>query len=292
MDRSEALVLLEGGSVRERLEAARTLRGSANSGDRDVLARAIHRETVPRIRDVLENALTAIGPAHNDTNNTELATKDTAARTVQETTQAVVHEVRKLLPSLRLAAERDVQDFDRSTTREYIDRLDSLLDAIQRLGRAASTPVIADFDLAELIQEIAITESERIPITIERQGLAPMLVLGDRALVSLAISNGLRNAIEASLEIDGEDPPNVIISWDQTDTEYWIVVLDQGVGLPPGRHRAFEVGRTSKPKHDGIGLAIAKQAIDSLNGDIQLRPRQHGGTSYDVSWPRLQVSAR
>ena len=118
-----------------------------------------------------------------------------------------------------------------------------------------------------------------------------MLVLGDRGLLSLVLGNGLRNAIEASMDVDSRDPPGVVIAWDETNTDYWVVILDRGAGLPAGSHYAFEAGRTSKPGHAGLGLAIAKQAADSLTGRIVLKPRADGGTAYELSWPKREVAS-
>lgn len=286
VEHDEALTLLASGNPRQRLEAARFLRRNAQTGDRIAVARAARHETVSRIRKVLDDTLESLTPPPGS-NDEGLAARDTAARAVKETTTKVVHEVRKLLPPLRLAAEQDVGErFNNSRTREYIDRLDSLVDAIDRLGRAASAPVMTDFDLGALVDDAVMTEAGGTGVTVLKHGPTPMLVLGDYGHVLLALSNGLRNAIEASLEADSEDPPSVVVSWDMTDTHYWIAVLDQGVGLPPGSHRAFELGQTSKPKHDGAGLPIAKQAIESMAGEVELRPRDAGGASYEIRWPR------
>lgn len=287
MDHADALSLVENGNDRERLEAARVLRGDPRASDRSVLQRAARTERVSRTRVILEDALASLSmSAEDEESDAALAARDTAARAVKETTRTVVHEVRNLLPSLRLAAERDIAEFQTSRTKDYIDRLDSLVDAIDRLGTAATAPVITDFDLAQLLDEIVSSESAAGAVTVEQHGPSPFLVFGDRGHISLAVANGLRNAIEASLEMRPDEPPPVVVTWDSTDTHYWVVVLDRGVGLPPGSHRAFEFGRSSKQKHDGAGLAIAKQAIDTLGGSIQLQPRDGGGASYEVSWPR------
>jgi signal transduction histidine kinase len=288
MDHADALSRLEKGNLRQRLQAARTLRADPRASDREALMLAARREKIPRIRRVIEDTLTQIAPALEEeaANDVGLAAKDSAARAVKEMTSTVVHEVSKLLPPLRYAAEQDIPSFAESATKGYIDRLDALVDAIQRLGRAASAPVMTDFDLAALIREVVENEATNPAILVQVQGPSPLLVVGDRNQVALALSNGLRNAIESALEADTANPSTVVVAWDQTDTEYWVVILDRGVGLPPGYHRAFEFGRSSKQKHAGAGLAIAKQAVESLGGSVQLGPREGGGASYEVKWPR------
>jgi signal transduction histidine kinase len=291
MKREEALDQLVEGSMRHRLAAARALHDIATTSDAAALAMAARQERVPRIRSVLMDTLSRVGPGSQavEGDGAAFAARETTAKALQDTARMVVHEVRKVLPSLMSAAQRESTDFEQGETREYIQRLDKLVDAIERLGTAASTPVITDFDLAALIKEISIDESHESGIDVDLAGPAPSLVFGDRGLLTLAISNAIRNAIESTREVaqhhDGW--PAVVVTWERTDAEYWVAVLDRGIGLPAASHLAFEIGKTSKPKHDGIGLAIAKQAIDSLDGTIELKPREGGGVACQVSWPAL-----
>jgi nitrogen fixation/metabolism regulation signal transduction histidine kinase len=291
-NREAALGLLTTGNMRERLAAARQLQTTASRLDVGVLTAAARRERVPRIRVVLMDTIARLGSKSDVvTASTDLSTaaRETAADTLRNTTQMVVHEIRKLLPPLTHAAEREIPVFSTSRTREYISRLDQLIDAVDRLGKAATPPVITDFDLAALIQAVAITEANGSDVSIEQIGPSPCLVRADHELLRLAIGNAIRNAVEATESVPDPNGNSVVVSWDISDTEYWIVVLDRGIGLPEGGDRAFEIGVTSKSKHDGIGLAIARQAIESLDGSIELSPREPGGTACEIAWPVLPL---
>jgi signal transduction histidine kinase len=69
-----------------------------------------------------------------------------------------------------------------------------------------------------------------------------------------------------------------------TDKDYWISILDDGIGLSDAPKNMFEVGKTSKKEHPGFGLAIAKQAMDTLDGTLSLAPYSGRGAKYEMRW--------
>jgi signal transduction histidine kinase len=116
----------------------------------------------------------------------------------------------------------------------------------------------------------------------------PVVTTGDPALVELAVANALRNAIEAVMGLQEPNPSDVVLNWGITNTDSWIVVLDEGCGLPEGWDRLTEPGTTTKPKnegHLGMGVPIAKRAIESMRGTFQLTPRSGVGVSCEIRWP-------
>jgi signal transduction histidine kinase len=103
----------------------------------------------------------------------------------------------------------------------------------------------------------------------------------------MALENGLRNAVEATAgHHDDTGLPSVVVTWGTTDRDFYVSVLDRGVGLPGGVHRVFDIGSTTKRGHLGMGLALAKQAVRTLGGRVALRPRKDGGVGYEFRWPR------
>ncbi|MCH7931837.1 MAG: ATP-binding protein [Proteobacteria bacterium] len=118
-------------------------------------------------------------------------------------------------------------------------------------------------------------------------GPRPLVVFGDRSLIKLILINALRNAIESTISAAPSDSEPLVMSWGDTDVDTWVTILDRGIGLPLAFDRAFAIGETTKSKqgHQGMGLAIAKQAADSIDGTVDLRPRDEGGAAFDVRWP-------
>jgi Signal transduction histidine kinase len=219
-------------------------------------------------------------------NDEHLDTEQLRSQAVQEVTELLIHEVLPILGRIRYHASRELPET--SPARKEIEWLASLLSTIQRLHEAASSPRYEQFDLASLCDEVA--ENESHGQSIDLIGPTPLLVDGDRHLLKLILSNALRNAVEATEAVTDSRIEPIIVNWDMTDKDTWVVVRDSGVGLPAGLNKVFDIGTTSKTKvtHHGMGLALARQAAASLGASLSLKPRRERGASFEVRWPHLR----
>ena len=86
----------------------------------------------------------------------------------------------------------------------------------------------------------------------------------------------------------GPQPPGhaVTVSWESTDKDHWVSILDSGIGFSGVTKPAFEIGSSTKRGHSGFGLTIALRAIETMNGEIELSPGFEGGASYVMRWPK------
>jgi signal transduction histidine kinase len=280
----------------ERLEAARYFASHAVSSQEGALRDALARERVHWIRAALKRALAKILPNAEFTSAEASVDRDDVperfaaqvyADALETAASQLIHEIEPILGTLRLAAEGEIQNFELSNTSRNLNRLDDLLSAFSRLRRAASAPKTEDFSLDEAIQRCI--QETQIPdgIHIQKAGPQQCIVVGDSSLVTLCLSNGLRNAIEATMALgaDAKKPP-IAVAWGQTDIDYWISIVDSGVGYKGNLLRAFEMGTTTKQGHLGMGLAIAHQALGSMGGKLLLTPNQRG-VRFEMRWPKL-----
>ncbi len=68
-------------------------------------------------------------------------------------------------------------------------------------------------------------------------------------------------------------------------SEYWISIIDNGPGLSENsKNKLFNIGISTKESHIGFGLAIAEQAIQTLNGQIELNNSDKGGAEFKMCW--------
>jgi signal transduction histidine kinase len=213
------------------------------------------------------------------------AHEDAYAAAVEDTTQMLVHELRRFVGLVRIAARSEIDAFPQSATAMELDRLSSLMDAVERLGRAAATPAFEEFDLAGLVLNLRALEGERFDVTIAHQGPDPLVVVGDPGLIELAARNGLVNACESAREMPTEEEKVVILTWGLTDRDVFIAVLDRGEGLPSELPDPFAFAQSNKSGHLGVGLALARRALQSLGGYVSLRNRAGGGATYEMRWP-------
>lgn len=283
MDRSEALRLLQSERTRERLDAARFLAAYAEPEDEPVLRSALAKDRVSWIAASLHRSIRTANRTRPDLDQGS-SPEDELARAVAESTAKIVHEIAPILGALRLYASREVEDYESSRTAIELGRLQNLLAALDNLGRAAGSPSFVEVALSDLISDLADSIEDITGVTIRRTGPTPFKVLGDRALIDLVLRNALLNAAESAQEAESDQ--GVVLSWGDTDIDYWISVMDSGIGLPPARSGIREIGTTTKLGHLGMGLAVASQACESMGGSIELTDRDGGGVRFEFRWPK------
>ena len=303
IDKITALSLLRSSSANDRLIGARFLARSATPEDIGDIDIAIRNENVSWVRNALTAALVRAtiswdkspelpeGTASDD----ELSLTDSQVQQIyssalQESTSVLLHEVEPLVGMARLYAKREIQDFEQSRTKAQFEQLDSLLHAIADLRKASSPAKLTEVDLPTLIRELLDRETADHKAVIQLAGPAPFNVLADRGRLLLTLGNGLRNALEANDAVDEPLRRPLVINWNKTEKDFWVSILDHGTGLKGSIERIFEIGSTSKAGHQGMGLAVARQAMLSMDGDITISPREESGVKFEIRWRRYATS--
>jgi signal transduction histidine kinase len=291
MNKPEAFKLLGSSSLDDRLRAARHLEKVAIEEDVSALQQARQAETVSWIRDSLDRAMTRamFGVARYPTismtvEDSEVPYEDMLIRATQEVTSAIVHELEPILGLLKLSAGEEIGNYATSKTKERIERLEALARAVSNLRRASQPPSIQEFNLAEAVRT---TVADNNTPNVVMAGSNQVTVSGDRGLICIALSNALRNAVEATPEQERQNAP-IVVNWGRTDRDAWISVIDQGVGLGDQAEVLMKIGNSTKDEHFGMGLAIAKTAMSSLRGSITLRPALPNGARFEARWPQVR----
>lgn len=291
MTKDEATELLLKGNSRQRLEAARFFADQASADDFDLLQATYRRESVLWTRSALRRAMDraehGLRQHRPEPRREDLVRQDLEALALEEATGRLTHEVKPVLGTLRLYAQREIGNFPESRTARELERLGEILQAIEDLGRAAGVPSFQTFNLSELIRDIAAREQEASESSVTVAGRDELIVTADSTLVGMIVRNGLANAIEATSQPDAP----VVINWGATDRDYWVAILDEGRGLPARLQNILGIGTTNKKGHMGMGLAIADRAAKSLGGSITLGQREPRGAKFEFRWPKTIRSA-
>jgi signal transduction histidine kinase len=211
------------------------------------------------------------------------------ARAAEWITGVLLHEIGSKLGLVAHSASREIDNYQNSRTKRHIRNFQGIFEAIEQLRSATSSPKIEQFDLAELIEEVAHLEKDSVNVELAFHGMRPEIVFTDKNLVRLALCNGVRNAIEAcssfSFKTNYESfISRVTISWGVTDIDCWISIIDNGPGLGSSSASLFEIGKTTKHGHPGFGLTIAREAIQTLDGVVFLSNSAAGGANYQIRW--------
>lgn len=294
MTRDEALESLSSSSAHNRLKAARFLARNSDPSDLQVLRDALRSETVSYVRTGLERAINrasnSASPHVEDALEESEIPPDVRTQIrneiTEEVTGQILHEIASPVGLIASAAAREIPDYERSKTRKHVDNLKRIFEAIEQLKSAAAVPRPEEFDLADLLGEIVSEIVGTDTVEVSLHGAKPMLITSDRALLRLAVSNGIRNAVEAVTGASGSEPHPIVVTWGETDVDYWIAVLDRGPGVVGPAESAFGIGKTTKKGHSGFGLAIARQAIETLGGACSLQPATEGGARFEIRWER------
>ncbi|MCZ7558201.1 MAG: ATP-binding protein [Bacteroidia bacterium] len=212
----------------------------------------------------------------------------------KEMARQVAHEIRNPLTPMKLSAQhlqrawRDkapqIGSIIEKVTRTLIDQIDSLSrisDEFSRFGRMPRR-TMGEVDISRLLEEAVglFRTHENIHFDLN---IAPALpiVLGDREELARAVTNLLRNAVQA-IASEGEIRIHVSIA----DDLVRIVIEDDGCGIPPDLlPRIFEPNFSTKTEGMGLGLAIVKKILDDTGGSIHIQSEPGHGTRVVVDLP-------
>jgi heavy metal sensor kinase len=214
------------------------------------------------------------------------------------------HELRTPLAAIRSIGETAMHTPEEQlNSRETIgsileesDRLRQLVDALLTLSRADAGEIGARreaVDLAELARDTVdlmnvLAEEKHQSISITTHGTAIAKV--DRASVRQAITNLLDNAIKYS-----PAESDILISIGVTNhNEAFVEIADSGIGIPEqdiqrifDRFYRVDKGRSREVGGAGLGLSIAKWAVEINGGRIEVESTCNQGSIFRVVFSRL-----
>ena len=294
MTREEALKSVRSGSPHERLRAARYLAQNPEAADLSAIRQARSGETDSYVRAALDAAITRLSSAPGQSEGEPAPDEEVPddvlrkARTkaVEWVTALFLHEVASPIGLVANAAAREIANYESSSTKKHITRVQRIFAGIEQLRAVTATPKPEEFDLADHIGRIISEEGAGAALEPNPHGPRPFILSTDRHLLDFAIRNGLRNALESTAQSRTENAQAVVVTWGLTDVDYWVAVIDRGPGLTGPIDGAFELGRSTKQGHSGFGLAIARQAMETLGGIVTLSPARAGGARYELRWGR------
>jgi heavy metal sensor kinase len=277
--------------------ARRALRPIEQIGDR---ARTISAERLGR-RLPVDNPNDELGHLARVLNDL-LARLETSFEQMRRFTADASHELRTPLTAIRSVGEGALRGprVDPASREiigsmlEEVERLTTLVDALLTLSRAEGGHVALRREpiaLLDLTREVAahlsvLAEDKHQQIEVRSDdGLAP--IRGDRAVLREALINLLDNAIKYS-----PDSTHIGVRVRGAGGAAAIEISDRGPGIPPEhRERIFErfyridKARSRELGGAGLGLAIAKWAIEVHGGSIDVESGPNGGSTFRIVLP-------
>jgi signal transduction histidine kinase len=105
------------------------------------------------------------------------------------------------------------------------------------------------------------------------------------------VANALRNSIESIADDDSQakpEPHRIDINVTTSDGDLTLTVSDNGPGLDISLYDAdgqLQLGRSTKTNGHGLGLPLCQQIAASLQGTLELTPRNPHGTQLTLRCP-------
>ena len=110
-----------------------------------------------------------------------------------------------------------------------------------------------------------------------------LLIFADKEQLQRVFVNLLKNAVQA---IDRMEDGRIIVSTSQINDSVLVEIEDNGRGIPPElQDKLFSPNFTTKSAGMGLGLAISKGIIETIDGKIWFETKHHEGTKFFVELP-------
>lgn len=102
-----------------------------------------------------------------------------------------------------------------------------------------------------------------------------------------------QNLIENGLKYNDKEKPKIEINSNETNENLVLEFKDNGIGIDPAyKNKVFEMFKRlhNKDKYNGtgIGLAICKKIVESMNGKIEISTDVKEGSLFIIKIPKLQ----
>ena len=202
--------------------------------------------------------------------------------------QRIAHEIKNPLTPIQLAAERLKRKYGKEITSspEVFDKctetiirqvgdIRGMVDEFSSFARMPSA-VLEKIDIVTVAKDALVLQKASYEhVTFETDIVDDRIDIPiDRRLVTQAVTNLVKNAIEAieaRQEVEKLPPARIIVALRKTASDVVLSVSDNGKGLPKeNRGRLTEPYMTTRAKGTGLGLAIVKRIMQDHHGNITL----------------------
>ncbi|MBV8990413.1 MAG: GAF domain-containing protein [Solirubrobacterales bacterium] len=229
-------------------------------------------EQVHLLRFFAEHAASAVRTAQLlDERGKQVIALRRLVRALREQTHEHANRLHALGGLLALDEIDDAKEFLHVLERSHTAVREALDTRIQ-------VPTLAGLVLAETV----VAAQREITLAIDESSSLRRLppTLTDTQVVTI-VGNLLDNAFDAVANLPPERRQvELLVAGDERRVV--IEIRDQGEGLPSHDAALFDRGFSTKPGHEGLGLALVREAVTAARGTIDVR-RQPEGSTFRVT---------
>jgi two-component system nitrogen regulation sensor histidine kinase NtrY len=217
----------------------------------------------------------------------------------------IAHEIKNPLTPIQLAAERLQRRYGKmveagdtvfaqltDTIVRQVGDLRRMVDEFSSFARMPK-PIFHEESLVDLTrQSIFLHEVAHPVIGFSLDTPDFVRLVCDRRQIGQALTNIVKNAVEAIEAREGDVPPGQVSATIRPDgRQLTLEIADNGIGLPVERDRIVEPYMTTRARGTGLGLAIVKKIIEEHCGTIAFTDRPGGGTVVTIVFDTVMLDA-
>ncbi|MBL6853450.1 MAG: HAMP domain-containing histidine kinase, partial [Alphaproteobacteria bacterium] len=195
----------------------------------------------------------------------------------------VAHELRTPLSTLRMRIDA-LPNVDAVPLRKGVDTMNRIIAQLLELAELEAGELQLDdvvdlrkiaIDVLEMLVPLALAQDKDLALTGTE---APVLILGNAALLVLAVRNLVENAIQHTL-------PKTVVEL-RVDPEGIVQVIDEGLGVAENERdlifRRFWRRSRAQAGSVGIGLAIVARVAEAHGGSIAVTENARRGATFTL----------
>ena len=202
----------------------------------------------------------------------------------------IAHEIKNPLTPIQLSAERLQRKYKDQITKDqsvFTECTETIIRQVSEIGRMVNEfaefarmpePHMKDENVIELIKSSLVLQRQayhQIDFKFSPpKALSDVRVSCDAGLISQALNNVIKNAVEAVEDSAKDEKPRITIDVERDDGHFMIKIHDNGPGIDDDKMGSItEPYVTTKEKGTGLGLAIVKKIMEDHNGSLTIENR-------------------
>lgn len=212
----------------------------------------------------------------------------------REMARQVAHEIKNPLTPMKLSIQHLQKTYKDNSptwpelfsklTKSLLLQIESLSNIASSFSSFAAMPGLnnTNFDLTQLVREVSAVylPSDEVEIISEIPE-SSFYISADKDQIARALGNIIKNALHAIRE-----KGLVKLKMSVSENKAIIEIEDTGIGISEDiKDRIFEPNFSTKTSGMGLGLALAKRAIDSAGGKISFTSVINQGTVFHIEIP-------
>jgi nitrogen fixation/metabolism regulation signal transduction histidine kinase len=227
----------------------------------------------------------------------ELLAKSERESAWREMARQIAHEIKNPLTPMRLTIQHlqrawqdkkeNYTEIQKKVTRTLIEQIDNLSRIASEFSTFAQMPKAKNEKLelnATIVNATGLfSNSTDVKISFVTELKSPVYIYADKEQISRVFINLFNNAIQS---IPEDRKGKIDVSLEKQNNMAIVKIKDNGRGIPDElKDKMFTPNFTTKSSGMGLGLAITKNIIENIHGQISFETSPGKGTTFILELP-------